>query len=118
MANLTYKQIDSWQKNVSKAVNTNLVSSLKKISNSAAELQTITASASGDADQLSYRFKDLSALSKTAASRLKQSMEGFEKSMDEYLKAVKSAENKAAAQARKPLDQFAEVAAQIAKITL
>ena len=47
-----------------------------------------------------------------------ETYEEFESSMDEYLKAVKSAENKAAAQARKPLDQFAEVAAQIAKITL
>lgn len=118
MANLSYKQIDTWQKNVSKAVKTDLVKSLKKISSDASQLQAITASASNDNYQLSYRFKDLSSLSKTAAAKLNSSIAGFEQAMNEYLKAVKTAEEAAAEKANKSLDQFAEVAAKIAKIKL
>ena len=117
MANLTAKQVTTWKNNVDKTITTNLVTCLKKINADAKQLQQITADG-GDDDNLSYRFKDLAAVSETAAKALTTFMGNFDSSLTEYINKIKASEEAVAESSRQAIDNFAEAATKISQIKM
>ncbi len=115
--NLSSKQISAWKKSVDTAITTHLVTSLKKAYEDSAKLSEVTKTA-GDSSQLSYRFNDLAKLTNQAATQLTKFMASFNTSIDTYIKETTKAEENAAEKARKAIDQFAEAATKISKLSM
>lgn len=115
--NLTAKQITTWKNNVDTAITKNVVTSLKKAYEDAVQLNKITASGQ-DENDLSYRFRDLSKVTNQAAQQLTKFMKEFDLNLTIYINTVKKSEEDAAEKVRKSIDQFAEAAAKISKLTM
>lgn len=115
--NLTAKQLTSWKNSVDTAITKNLVTSLKKANEAATKLHKVTASGQ-DADNLSYRFRDLSKVTTQAAQQLTTFMKSFDSNLTTYINTVKKAEETAAEKVRKSIDQFAEAASKISKLKM
>lgn len=115
--NLTAKQITNWKNNVDTAITKNLVTSLKRAYEDAVQLNKVTASGQ-DENNLSYRFGDLAKVTNQAAQQLTTFMKSFDSSLTTYINTVKKAEQTAAENVRKSIDQFAEAAAKISKLKM
>lgn len=115
--NLTSKQITTWQKNVDTAISTKLINSLKNTFNDAAELASITSSGE-DENDLNYRFNDLKKVMNQSSLQLTKFMNAFDADLTKYISSVKSAESALEESVRKTIDQFAEAANKIAKLSM
>lgn len=115
--NLTSKQITTWKNNVDSAITKNLVTSLKKAYDDAVKLHKVTSSGQ-DENNLSYRFNDLAKVTNQASKQLTTFMKEFDTSLTSYINTVKKAEETAAENVRKQVDQFAEAASKISKLKM
>ena len=115
--NLTYKKLTTWKNSIDKAISTNLAGSLKKIYSDAHNLHTITASGEEEKN-LSYRFNDLAKVTNEATKQITNFMVKFDSSLTEYMNVVKKAEETAAENMRQQIDQFAEAADKISKLSM
>ena len=115
--NLTSKQLTTWKNNVDTAIAKNLVTSLKKAYQDAIQLNKVTSSGQ-DENKLSYRFKDLSKVTNQAAQQLTTFMKSFDSNLTTYINTVKKAEETAAENVRKSIDQFSEAASKISKLKM
>ena len=115
--NLTSKDIKKWKKQIDDAITKKLITSLKKAYEDSLQLSKVTASGQ-DENNLSYRFKDLSKVSNQAAQQLTTCMKAFNSSLTSYINTVTKAEETAAENVRKKIDQFAEAASKISKIKM
>lgn len=118
MANLTYKSLNTWKGKVDNSIRKNLVASLNRIATYSNSLKTITKSADDGELSLNYRFNDLNKLSTEASKKLSTCLNKFDESMTSYLNTVKRSEENAAAEMKKKIDQFREVANKISKISM
>ena len=115
--NLTSKQITTWKNNVDTAITKNLTTSLKKAYDDAIQLHKVTSSGQ-DENNLSYRFNDLAKVTNQANKQLTTFMKDFDTSLTTYINTVKKAEETAAENVRKKIDQFAEAASKISKLKM
>ena len=114
--NLTSKQITTWKNSVDTAISKNLIGSFKKAYDDALKLKQVTASTTEN--DLSYRFNDLAKVTNQAAKQLSTFMTAFDSSLTSYINTVKKAEETAAENVRKQIDQFAEAASKISKLKM
>lgn len=115
--NLTSKQITTWKNSVDTAISQNLVGTLSSLYDIAGELAKVTSSGQ-DENNLNYRFNDLKKVMTESASQLSKFMNAFDEDLANYIYTVKKAENALDENVRKAIDQFAEAATAISKLSM
>ena len=115
--NLTAKQLTTWKDSVDTAIKKNLVSSLQKAYNDAVQLHKVTSSGQ-DANNLSYRFNDLAAVTDQAAKQLTTFMNTFDTDLTKYISTVSKSASKTSDELKKSIDKFKESSDKIAKLKM
>ena len=112
--NLSSKEIQNWGKNINSDLAA-LYKALTPLTTNANELAKICKSAD---TTLYQRFIDLGKQTDTAYKKLNEFNKVLESNLNTYVKAVQSAETKQVNSQKAAIDQFAENANLISKITM
>lgn len=115
--NLTSHQIATWKNNLDTAIGENLKYRLKYIENNCRNLRSLTNSGV-PSTHLYEDFDKLGRIMWCANSQLSTFMKAFDEDLTRYITTVKNAENALNESVLRAIDQFAEAADKISKLSI